>query len=351
MKKRFNITGTCIPERHYMVNIENKLKAIMAMIEDGNYFTINRPRQYGKTTTMFMLEKILYRKKSFAVIRISFEGYGDMVFREESKFINSFIKQIKKEFVYQKNDGIIGFINNYPPCTDYIDLSEFITELVRKENKETVLIIDEVDKSSNNQLFLSFLGMLRDKYLLRNEGKDITFLSVILTGVHDVKNLKLKLHPGEEQKLNSPWNIAVDFNVDLSFNPIEIATMLSDYSKSEKVEMDIGEISRQIFYYTSGYPFLVSYLCKIFAEEILPEKMKGKPSEIANSKWEKSDTENAVQIILGKQNTNFESLITNIENNRNIYKLVYEIIIDGKRIIYNPHNPLLDLAKIYGIII
>ena len=79
--------------------------------------------------------------------------------------------------------------------------------------------------------------------------------------------------------------------------------------------------------------------------------MKGKPSEIANSKWEKSDTENAVQIILGKQNTNFESLITNIENNRNIYKLVYEIIIDGKRIIYNPHNPLLDLAKIYGIII
>lgn len=32
---------------------------------------------------------------------------------------------------------------------------------------------DSVDKSSNNQTFLSFLGMLRNKYLLRNEDEDI----------------------------------------------------------------------------------------------------------------------------------------------------------------------------------
>ena len=83
-------------------------------------------------------------------------------------------------------------------------------------------MIDEVDKSSNNQLFLSFLGMLRNKYLLRNEGKDYTFHSVILAGVHDVKNLKVKIRPEEEQKYNSPWNIASDFEVDMSFSKEEI---------------------------------------------------------------------------------------------------------------------------------
>jgi hypothetical protein len=40
--------------------------------------------------------------------------------------------------------------------------------------------------------------MLRKKYLLRNEGEDTTFQSVILAGVHDVKTLKLKLRPDDD---------------------------------------------------------------------------------------------------------------------------------------------------------
>ena len=36
-------------------------------------------------------------------------------------------------------------------------------------------MIDEVDKSSNNQLFLSFLGMLRNKYLLKNDRRRYNF--------------------------------------------------------------------------------------------------------------------------------------------------------------------------------
>jgi len=62
-------------------------------------------------------------------------------------------------------------------------LSIAIKEMVVKSQKNIVLIIDEVDKSSNNQLFLSFLGMLRNKYLQRSVGKDITFHSEILAGV------------------------------------------------------------------------------------------------------------------------------------------------------------------------
>ncbi len=58
--KKFNVTGTCIPEKYFMVNIENKLQQIFSMIEDGQYFTINRPRQYRKTTTLFLLMKWLF---------------------------------------------------------------------------------------------------------------------------------------------------------------------------------------------------------------------------------------------------------------------------------------------------
>lgn len=35
MGKKFNVTGTCIPERHYMVDISSKLERISEMVEAG----------------------------------------------------------------------------------------------------------------------------------------------------------------------------------------------------------------------------------------------------------------------------------------------------------------------------
>ena len=55
MKKKFNITGTCFPEDHYMADVSKKLDQIYTLVEDGEYFIINRPRQYGKTTTLHTL--------------------------------------------------------------------------------------------------------------------------------------------------------------------------------------------------------------------------------------------------------------------------------------------------------
>lgn len=50
--KEFNTTGLCIAKKHYMVDISEKLEQIIPLIEKDKYFTINRSRQYGKTTTL-----------------------------------------------------------------------------------------------------------------------------------------------------------------------------------------------------------------------------------------------------------------------------------------------------------
>lgn len=68
MGKRFNTTGLCVPEMHYMVDISGKIKKIEEMVEHGSYFTINRPRQYGKTTVLNTLAKRL--RERYAVIHI-----------------------------------------------------------------------------------------------------------------------------------------------------------------------------------------------------------------------------------------------------------------------------------------
>jgi hypothetical protein len=86
--------------------------------------------------------------------------------------------------------------------------------------------------------------MLRNKYLARELEEDVTFKSVILVGMHDVKSLKLKLRPEDEAKYNSPWNIAVDFNVDMSFSPKEISTMLEEYCRLNNLDFIIFNFNK-----------------------------------------------------------------------------------------------------------
>lgn len=129
-------------------------------------------------------------------------------------------------------------------------LFEILSRWCRISKNPIVLIIDEVDSASNNQVFLDFLSQLRGYYIDR----DVTpaFQSVILAGVYDIKNIKRKIRSDEDHKNNSPWNmregneenegllsfddcprdhkelapydIAAKFRVDMSFSKKDIET-------------------------------------------------------------------------------------------------------------------------------
>ncbi|MDR3013240.1 MAG: hypothetical protein LBU70_08535 [Chitinispirillales bacterium] len=43
--RRFNVTGLCVPDKRYMADTGDKIAAIMRMVEQGDYFHINRARQ------------------------------------------------------------------------------------------------------------------------------------------------------------------------------------------------------------------------------------------------------------------------------------------------------------------
>ena len=158
--------------------------------------------------------------------------------------------------------------NRYPKDTDsFLRLSEKITDFCM--NRKIVLLIDEVDQASDNRVFLHFLGMLREKYLARKANEDFTFFSVILAGVYDIKNMKLHMiergyhsTPQGEVKYNSPWNIAANFDIDMSFSASEIESMLSEYETDHRTGMDIPRTASLLWDYTNGYPFLVSRICQ-----------------------------------------------------------------------------------------
>lgn len=201
MHKKFNVTGLCIPEKNYMVDISGKINTIITdYIQEGKYFTINRGRQYGKTTTLYLMEQQL--KNSYLVIPLSFEAC-DELFVSLYTLAAGLVRKIGRVLKAQKVEQSIQDDWNQPVVEQFPldELGERITSLCNSVGRETILIIDEVDKSSDNQVFLSFLGLLRNKYLEQMKGKDRTFWSVILAGVYDIKNLKVKLHSGENQSI------------------------------------------------------------------------------------------------------------------------------------------------------
>ncbi|MBB6715535.1 AAA family ATPase [Clostridium gasigenes] len=337
MDRRFNTTGVCVPSIHYVVNIENKLSEIKTLVNRGDYFVINRPRQYGKTTTMFMLEPKL--KDEYLVMSISFEGIGDEIFSNELKFSQGFLRILSRS-IKSENKSISDFIIKMSKEVDSFEtLSYALSDIIDESNKPVILLIDEVDKNSNNQLFLSFLGVLRSKFLLRQQGKESSFKSVILAGVYDIKNLKLKIRADEEIRYNSPWNIAVNFDVDMSFTKDEIATMLEEYSKDKKIEMNIKEMASKIHYYSGGYPFLVSRLCQIIDEKLM----------VANEMfWDEKLLLKAMKILISESNTLFDDLIKNIENNKELKDYIFDLIVNGNEKTFNIHSSNIDLGIMFG---
>lgn len=323
MGKKFNTAGLCVEEKHYMVNIDEKIKSIIKLIQNNSYFVINRPRQYGKTTTLNRLEKIL--KTRYEVISMDFEGLGN-VFESEESFCSYFISQINSEL---KLDLAV--------VSRFVDLLETIETLTK--DKEIILIIDEVDKASNNQLFLDFLGMLRALYLARTKEKSTTFKSVILAGVHDIKNLKIKFRDHGEVKYNSPWNIAVNFDIDMSFNKNEIESMLKEYDVENSLDLDTESLSEEIYKFTSGYPFLVSRICQIIDEKILSDR---------KIHWEKYHIQRAIKILLEENNTLFDDLIKNLENNEKLYEFMYNLLILNVPCIFNIDNPMINMGVMFG---
>lgn len=335
-QKYFNITDPCIPSLHYMVDTNDKIDRIITeYVDAGEYFIINRARQYGKTTTL----ELLYQRlaKTHIVLKVSFEGKDEYFASLEiladglrDDFYHLLIEQ-HAELAHLFEHSISG---RFP----LKDLGRRTTDLCLQAGKPVVLIIDEVDKAGDNQLFLTFLGWLRDQYIRRNTQKNpqLTFQSVILAGVHDIKNLRTKIRPEANHNYNSPWNIATPFDVDMSFSSVEIATMLKEYEAHSQTGMDIHTISARLNYYTSGYPFLVSLLCKRIDEDHLP--------------WTIDGVDEAEKRILKTNNTLFDDVIKNLVNCSSFGSMVKTILLDGVLVPFEPRNPDIDLGLMFGIL-
>ena len=352
MVKVFNVTADCKPDKHYMVNLDKKLVAIKKLVDEGAYFTINRARQYGKTTTLRALNRFL--QKDYYVVLMDFQTFGSEEFVDENTFALSFarlfLRALKRNQLADLND-LLGMIKNLEKEVKTAQsnfrlqrLFECLSDICASSDKTIVLMIDEVDNTVNNQVFIDFLAQLRAYYIDRD--MQATFQSVILAGVHDVRSVKRKIRPEENHQENSPWNIAARFSVDMSFSPEEIAGMLEIYEADYHTGMNIKEIAELIYDYTSGYPYLVSSLCKNIDEEVTGSKNFPDKSRA----WTKEGFFEAEKMLVKEDNTLYQSLIRKLKLYPELRAMLYELLFTGKPIPYVATNDYIKDAAMFGFI-
>ena len=157
--KQFNTTGVCVPKKHYMVNLDSRVAQIKEMVDEGKYFTINRARQYGKTTTLSALARAL--EGDYNVLSLDFQGISSGGFSTEESFVKAFCRMLLTRSNESIPDGIASKLHGYVERQgNEAFLDELFATLLgwcRESNKPIVLMVDEVDSASNNQVFLDIL--------------------------------------------------------------------------------------------------------------------------------------------------------------------------------------------------
>ena len=157
-----------------MVDLEQRLAEVKILVDDGKYFTINRARQFGKTTILQALGE--YLNSDYFVVSMDFQiQVSNAKFKSENRFSLAFARAFVNSFKANpdsrkpENEAVIKeFVDSYQSDAEEYELVELfqsLSMLCSEMTKQVVLMIDEVDSATNNQVFLDFLAQLRGYYL------------------------------------------------------------------------------------------------------------------------------------------------------------------------------------------
>lgn len=331
--KRFTTTGTCNPDRHYMVDISDRLEHLKQMVDDGEYMMLHRGRQYGKTTTLFLLKR--YLQPDYTVLWLDLETISTESLQDSAKFIASVSYAIlRSKKTAQIPATIVDKLTEFtkPDNSHLRHLFHVFDEWISISEKPIVLLIDEVDYPSNFPIFYNFLAQLRARRNLREDAPH--FQSVILCGLTDVTYSKKFTRPDGTEYETIPFTLAVDFDDDMSLSTDGIANMLRDYANEHQIDFDIDAVAQEIRDYTSGYPVLVSRIC-----QIIDENLHNITDNVPEDRlWTVDGVREAVRLLLDEDNPLFNELIGIVLDSEPLRNELREHLLDGQPLLYDVYQ-------------
>ena len=314
--RKFNTTGPCFPDEHYMLPALDRLPGIHELVAGGNYFVVHAPRQTGKTTALQALVREINAQGEMRAIYCSLETIQKMMDVPETA-----IREIRHLVLRGA-----GMVRELAPLAAEVGelksgtgistaISDALQSLCDKSSKPVVVFFDEADCLVGNVL-ISFLRQLRDGYVNR---KFIPFpKSIALVGMLDVRDYKAQVRPdGSSLGEISPFNIIAEDILIPNFSEQDIATLYAQHTEETGQKFAAGVVE-DVWCLTCGQPWLVNAI----ANECVTKIHRFRYSEPITV----DDVEAAKEAIIRRRDTHVDSLMERMREPR-VRRIVEPLIL------------------------
>jgi hypothetical protein len=296
-----------------MIDASSRLKGIVDLIDQEQYFVIHAARQSGKTTFLLDMTNRLNAAGNYYALYCSLEmGQGII---EPEKGIPSIINKIKLDLEYSEIPGGKDFAAG-TDLSDYANvLRRTLIDFCMSLDKPLVIFFDEADCLSEGTL-ISFLRQLLDGYNTRSR---IPFVhSIVLVGMRNICNLRPKVQSGSDSLAGlTLFNNTSCVMTLRNFTREEITELYGQHTRETGQTFD-SEAIDLIWRQTQGQPWLVNTV----AREVIVEMLQSDYTRTVTAPL----AAQAIQNIILRRDTHIDSLLERLKEAR-VRKVIEPLII------------------------
>ena len=267
MRKRFNIAGPCLADRHYMLPALARSPELVDFVESGEYFVVHAARQSGKTTAMLALVDEINARGAMNALYFTVESAQPYSSPEEG--IPVVVRAMASDLLSDERFSAVipvdatGEVDG--AWSRQIGVERFFMHLSKESKKPLAIFIDEIDALSDGTL-IAFLRQLRSGYITRAR---IPFpASIALVGMRNIRDYKAQVR-SDSHALGSasPFNIVSEVLTLRNFTEDEVRQLYAQHTEATGQVFQSDAVV-EAYRLTCGQPWLVNAIARECVEKI-----------------------------------------------------------------------------------
>ncbi len=256
----FNTAGPVRPDDHYAIPPLDRVDVdeLLALIRAKQYFVLHAPRQTGKTSALIALRDLLNRGEAGDFRCVDVDVEVAQVARDDvARGVRAILSSLASSARFLGDDHPDEVWPDVLAKAGPEDaLKELLARWCAANPTPLVLLVDEIDTLVGDTL-LSVLRQLRAGYPRRPEGFP---QSVVLCGVRDIRDYRIRSSTGEVIAGGSPFNVAAKSLRMGDFTEAETHALMAQHTEETGQRFTPAALDA-VWTQTQGQPWLVNALC------------------------------------------------------------------------------------------
>ena len=318
----FNTEGPVRPDDHYAIPPLERMDVdeLLGLIRAKRYFVLHAPRQTGKTSALIALRDLLNSGEAgdFRCVNVNVE-VAQVARDDTARGVRAILSSLASSARFLGDDYPDEI---WPDVLAKAGPEDAIKELLARwcaaNPTPLVLMVDEIDTLVGDTL-LSVLRQLRAGYEHRPEGFP---QSVVLCGVRDVRDYRIRSTTGEVIAGGSPFNVAAKSLRMGDFTEAEARALMAQHT-DETGQRFTPAAQDAVWTQTRGQPWLVNALC---AEACFDNKAGRDRSRTI----EADDVHAAREELILARRTHLDQLAHKLEAEERVRRVVEPILSGGE---------------------